>query len=41
LVDWDTLQIDDKVDDEGRFEVSSEEKVYSMLESQKEDYGEQ
>jgi hypothetical protein len=41
LVDWDTLQIDDKVDDEGRFEVLSEEQVYSVLGLQKEDDSEQ
>jgi hypothetical protein len=41
LVDWGTLQIDDKVDDEGRFEVPSEEQVYSVLGLQKEDDSEQ
>jgi hypothetical protein len=41
LVDWDTLQIDDKVDDEDRFEVPSEEQVYSVLGLQKEDDSEQ
>jgi hypothetical protein len=37
LVDWDTLQIDDKIDDEGRLEVASEEQVYAILGLQKED----
>jgi hypothetical protein len=37
LVDWDTLQIDDKIDDEGRLEDASEEQVYAILGLQKED----
>jgi hypothetical protein len=40
LVDWDTLQIDDKIDDEGRLEVASEEQVYAILGLQKEDNNE-
>jgi hypothetical protein len=31
LVDWDTLQIDDKLDDEGRLKFRSEEQVYALL----------
>jgi hypothetical protein len=41
LIDWDTLQIDDKVDDEGRFEVPSEEQVYLVFGLRKEDDNEQ
>jgi hypothetical protein len=37
LVDWDTIQIVDVLDDEGRVEVASEEQVYAVFGLQKED----
>jgi hypothetical protein len=37
LMDWDTIQIVDIVDDEGRLEVPSKEQVYAFLGLQKED----
>jgi hypothetical protein len=37
LVDWDTLQIDDKLDDEVRLKFRSEEQVYALLGVKKQD----
>jgi hypothetical protein len=31
MVDWDTIQIVDALDDEGRLEVASEEQIYAVL----------
>jgi hypothetical protein len=31
LVDWDTIQIVDVLEDEGRLEVASEEHIYAIL----------
>jgi hypothetical protein len=40
LVDWDTIQLVDVLDDEGRLEVASEEQIYAILGLQKEDESE-
>jgi hypothetical protein len=37
LVDWNTIQIVDVLDNEGRLEVASEEQIYAILGLQKED----
>jgi hypothetical protein len=36
-IDWDKIQIDDNLDDEGRLEFTSEEQVYTMLGLKEED----
>jgi hypothetical protein len=36
LVNWNTLQIVERLDNEGRLELSSEEQVYSVLRLKKE-----
>jgi hypothetical protein len=40
LIDWDTLEIEYKLDDEGRFEIASEEQIYAVLGLLKEDISE-
>jgi hypothetical protein len=40
LIDWDTIQIVDVLDDGGRLEVASEEQIYAILGLQKEDESE-